>query len=64
MFYTYEAIIITKILMHFCSQKCINAIMLYYFPSPGMKAIYVLCKQQYVMCRKYCRVYESIAIHP
>ena len=30
----YEAIIITKILMHFCSQKSINASMLYYFPSP------------------------------
>ena len=53
MFYMYKAIIIAKTLMHFCSQKGINAIMLYYFPPPGMKAIYVLCKQQYVLCRKY-----------
>ena len=37
MFYMYEAIIITKILMHFCSQKGINAIMLYYFFPPLWK---------------------------
>ena len=30
----YEAIVNTKILMHFCSQKGTKAIMLYYFPSP------------------------------
>ena len=30
----YEAIIITKILVHFCSQKGIIASMLYYFPFP------------------------------
>ena len=29
---------------------------------PGMKAIYVLCKQQYVFCRKYRWAYESIFI--
>ena len=31
----YEAITITKVLMHFCSQKGMNASMLYYFPSPS-----------------------------
>ena len=30
----YEAIINTKILMHFCSQKVIYVIMFYYFPFP------------------------------
>ena len=29
----YETIIFTKILMHFCGQKGIDAIMLFYFPS-------------------------------
>ena len=33
MFYMYEAIIITKILMRFCSQKGMNASTLSYFPS-------------------------------
>ena len=31
----YEAIIIAKILMHFCSQKGMKASMLCYFPSPS-----------------------------
>ena len=60
----YEAIIITKILLHFCSQKGINVSMSYYFPSPVMKAIYVLCTQQNVLCRKYRWAYKSIVIHP
>ena len=64
MFYMYEAIINTKILMHFCSQKGLNVIMLYYFPSPGIHAIYVLCKQQHVLCRKYRRANKSINNHP
>ena len=60
----YEAIIIKEILMHFCSQKGINAGMLYYFLPPVMKAIYVLCKQQYVLSRKYRWACKSITIHP
>ena len=31
----YEAIIITKILLHFCRQKSVNVSMLYYFPNPS-----------------------------
>ena len=45
MFNLNEAIAITKILMHFCCQKGINASMFYYFSSPGINAIYVLCEQ-------------------
>ena len=32
-------------------------------PPSGMNEIYVLCKQQYVLCSKYCWAYESIFIH-
>ena len=49
----HEAIIITKIQMLFQSQKCINAKMLYYFSSPAVKEVYVLCEEQYVLCRNY-----------
>ena len=48
-----EAIIITKIQMLFHSQKGANAKILYYFPSPAVKQVYVLCEEQYVLCRKY-----------
>ena len=67
MFYMYETIIITKILLQFLKPKThrvIKGIMFYYFPSPGKNAIYVLCKQQYVLCRKYRQAYESINMHP
>ena len=63
----YEAIIITKILMQFLQPKThrgIKAILFYYFHFLGMKAIYVLCTQQYVLCRKYRWAYKSITIHP
>ena len=56
MSYRYEANIITKILMQILEPKThtgIKVIMFYYFPSPDMNAIYVLCKQQYVLCRKF-----------
>ena len=38
--------------------------MFLYLPSPGMNAIYVLCKQQYVLCRKYRWAYKNTNIHP
>ena len=49
MFYMYEAIIITKILMQVLQPKNAwrykgNYVLL--LPLPGMNAIYVLCKQQ------------------
>ena len=50
----YEAIIIIKILMQFLQPKLhrsINAIMIYYFPSPIMNKIYVLFKQICVLCK-------------
>ena len=52
MFYMYEAIIITKILMHLCSQKGKNVeTRVCYVTSlpPTMEEIYVPCKQQYVL---------------
>ena len=44
----YEAIIITQILLHFCSQKGLNAIMLYYFPSFRYESD--LCTMQTTTC--------------
>ena len=55
----YTAIIIIKILMHVLQPKLyrsINAVMYYYFPTPGMNENYVLCQQQYDYL-------ESIADH-
>ena len=43
----YEAIIITNILMHFCSQKGVKTSMLYYFPSPRCESD--LCSMQTTM---------------
>ena len=60
----YETIVITKILMHFCIPKGEKASILYYFPSPAIKEIYVLCKKQYVLSRKYRWAYKSITTHP
>ena len=62
----YTAIIIIKILMHVLQPKLyrsINAVIYYYFPTPGMNENYVLCQQQYVLSRKYCWSYKSIFIH-
>ena len=45
------------------SHRSINAGMPYYFPSPGMNEIFVLCKQQYPLTRKYCWAYKSVSSH-
>ena len=53
----YEAIIIIKILMQVLLPKLhrdIDAAMYYCFPFPDVSEIYVSCKQQYVLSRKYC----------
>ena len=54
MFSMYEAIINIRILLQFLYPKMhrgTNTIMFYYFPSPGMSAIEVLCKQQNIILK-------------
>ena len=51
-----------KILMQFLKPKThrgIYAVMFFYFPSPGMRAVYVLCKQQYILYRKHRWAYKA-----
>ena len=49
--------IVIKILLHFCSQKRMNASMSYYFPSPRNERDYVLYK---MLCNMWSQVSLSM----
>ena len=59
----YEAIIITGILMHFCSQMYEPEYVTFPPIPPLWKRLIDHAKQQYLLRRKYHWAYKSITIH-